>query len=108
MSPTFVRALPYALLILALGGCAETSQIAGSLRQPRCEDVAGNGTSFSASTARAIASSDVGHQIGDVKGLLLRAGYHHIRTVSHSTTCAAYPLNSAMTQCVARTRLCGR
>lgn len=97
------------MTVLALGLAACSGGAPRSLPvKPGCEEATGQGVAPGRSSARLIAESSLRHQAHDLRGFMIKDGYHAIRPGAPRVVCHAYPLGLGLTQCVAKAQLCGR
>lgn len=107
-SMVYVRIVLLALPVIAVAACSGGApQVGPAAVRGGCEEAAGQGVALGKASAQFVARTDLTYQAENLKGYMLKDGYHAVRLGSSRVDCQAYPLGFGLTHCVAKAQLCG-
>jgi hypothetical protein len=73
-----------------------------------CEEAVAQAAAPGRASARLFALASVKYQVQEVRGFLLRDGYHGVREEKPAVVCGPYGLGLGLSRCIATVRLCSR
>lgn len=93
------------LPVLLLAGCGGGVPKGPPVRAG-CEEATGQGVAQGRASARLIAQASLNQSVHELRGFMIKDGYHGVRPGAARVDCFGYALGLGLTQCVARVPLC--